>query len=272
LKKEPDNIEPFAVINISSVGNVNDEIVLDGSDSYDLDGFIVEYRWSNTNGASFPNYIGDGEIITHVFEQPGIYNVELLVTDDDGAINVDYSTIEILTPYGPDADSDGDGIPDYLDNEDDSNSNDDDKKPPVIVQPPNSVPTKPVVKGPNKGFVDDVLEFIISADDEDEDSLRYVIQWGDGEGFISDFIPNGEKLIGNHSYNSSKEFEISVKSEDGKAVSGETIVNIKINEKEEPIDCKIIDNGGDDNVFWIITGILCLMLFIAPIGLIFRRK
>ena len=267
LEKDPENIVPVAVINISSYGYVYDEIVLNGSGSYDLDGSIVEYRWSYIYADFLPVFIGNGESITHAFEHPGIFNVELLITDNNDSKDVNYSTIEILIPCDPDDDYDGDEVF----NSDEDVNDDDDRKLPV-VEPPNSIPTKPIVEGPSEGLVNEVLEFIISADDQDNDSLRYIIQWGDGEVFISDFMPSGVRLTVNHSYNFSGEFVITVKSEDIKALSEETIVNIKINDKEKTINDKIIDTGKNDNVFWVVIGILGLILFITPIGLIFKRK
>lgn len=208
--------------------------------------------------------------------------------DNDGIPTQDEDPNEDGDPTNDD--TDGDGIPDYLDDEDNSNNNnnnnnnnghsnslkenedDDDEEPPVVVEPPNSVPTKPVVEGPDEGEVDEVLEFIITPKDEDNDALRIIIQWGDGEVFISDFIPSGEALVVNHSFNSSGDFTITVKSEDGETVSGDTKLYIKINEKEEPIDDTVIDTGGEENIFWAVTGILSAFLFMAPVGLMFRRK
>ena len=107
---ELDNLAPGAVSGGPYVGFVGEEIVFDGSDSYDLDGKIISWRWSYTKGSSFPHYIGEGESIPYIFYEPGIYGLELKVEDDDGSESFDYTTVEIKIRYDPNGDSDGDGI------------------------------------------------------------------------------------------------------------------------------------------------------------------
>ena len=61
---------------------VNEPLIFNASDSYDIDGTIESYTWN----------FGDGNvttintpIITHVFTVPGTYTVNLTLTDNDGA-------------------------------------------------------------------------------------------------------------------------------------------------------------------------------------------
>lgn len=96
IADEPENIPPVSVLGGPYHGVVDEEITLDGSDSYDLDGEIVEYKWSYTNGASFPKVIGTDEVITHVFGEPGEYSIELQVTDDMGAIDSSSTIVKVI--------------------------------------------------------------------------------------------------------------------------------------------------------------------------------
>ena len=111
---EPENIPPVADAGGPYKGFVGQELTFNGSNSYDLDGTIVHYRWSYTTGENFPANIDDGVEVTYVFENPGIYNLELKVIDDDGAEDSNVTTVEIIQACEPD--SDGDGIPDDVDN------------------------------------------------------------------------------------------------------------------------------------------------------------
>ena len=64
-----------------------EEVIFDGSRSYDIDGDIVNWSWDFGDG-----YIAYGEVVNHTYLTPGLYNVSLTVIDDDGAYDV-YSTV-----------------------------------------------------------------------------------------------------------------------------------------------------------------------------------
>jgi len=57
----------------------NKPIKFDASESYDPDGEIISFEWDFGDGN-----IGTGEQVTHNYSQPGIYEVVLTVTDNDG--------------------------------------------------------------------------------------------------------------------------------------------------------------------------------------------
>ena len=80
--------------------NGSEDVTLNGSGSFDLDGTIVDYAWSNGSTgvsptASFP---------------VGVTTVTLTVTDDDGATATDTVVITVIDPGAP--------CPDDLPNED----------------------------------------------------------------------------------------------------------------------------------------------------------
>ena len=58
--------------------------------SSDSDGYITNWFWNFDD-----NTTGNGEIITKTYTKPGIYNVELTVTDNDNATDKDNITIII---------------------------------------------------------------------------------------------------------------------------------------------------------------------------------
>jgi endoglucanase len=65
-------------------------VYFDGSGSYDLDGFIVNYSWDFDDG----NF-GSGEKPNHIYADPGVYTVTLTVTDDDDETGQDICTITV---------------------------------------------------------------------------------------------------------------------------------------------------------------------------------
>ena len=67
---------------------VGQAVPLDGSGSFDSDGSITTYSWTfgDSGGAN-------GQVVTHTYGSPGIYIVELTVTDNEGAKGMDTAVI-----------------------------------------------------------------------------------------------------------------------------------------------------------------------------------
>lgn len=84
------NQQPVAIIVAPSLGNKKVDITFDGSDSYDSDGYIVEYLWDFGDGET-----GNGSIVTHQFQMSKAYTVILQVEDDDGDTDETSHTIVI---------------------------------------------------------------------------------------------------------------------------------------------------------------------------------
>ena len=99
-----ENMPPIANFTFAPLNPVsNQTITFNASSSCDLDGDITNYEWD----------FGDGNITTtterittHFYASEGDYNVNLTVTDDDGAINSTSKTITIK-PLRGDLNSDG---------------------------------------------------------------------------------------------------------------------------------------------------------------------
>ena len=90
------NLEPVAVIEPAYLeATVGEEIVFDGSKSFDEDGQVASYEWDFGDGASNAGILtlsstkdaGNNNEIkpTHVYFSSGVYPVTLVVTDDRGA-------------------------------------------------------------------------------------------------------------------------------------------------------------------------------------------
>ncbi|MGB8216193.1 MAG: PKD domain-containing protein [Candidatus Methanoperedens sp.] len=72
---------PVAGVKADSVVCVSKQVTFDGSDSYDPDGVITEWRWDPGDGTGYLY----GMVVTHTYANGGNYTVTLRVTDNRGA-------------------------------------------------------------------------------------------------------------------------------------------------------------------------------------------
>ena len=90
---------PHALIDCPSAAYAGDTVRMLGEKSYDLDGFIADenHRWTikRRDGPGQWTYPGQKNA-AHRFEQPGTYEIELHVTDNDGDTGTASSTIEVI--------------------------------------------------------------------------------------------------------------------------------------------------------------------------------
>jgi len=81
---------PFGDIEVTGNTLVNGTIVFDASGSFDLDGYIVSFYWD------FGDDENDSGILTsHVYKNPGEYEVSLTVIDNNGNENITSQIISI---------------------------------------------------------------------------------------------------------------------------------------------------------------------------------
>ena len=82
------NATPFANSGVGGDYDLDDEITLDASGSYDPDGTIVSYRWtvaSRAPGSKSDIADRNAQVTSFVLDAPGDYVFELVVTDDEDA-------------------------------------------------------------------------------------------------------------------------------------------------------------------------------------------
>ncbi|WP_176371576.1 PKD domain-containing protein [Desulfosediminicola flagellatus] len=99
--EDPQNTAPVAAFTADPTsGEVSLYVTFDASTSYDPDGgSIVSYEWDYDDGT------GSGVTTSHTYNEPGIYDVSLTVTDDDGFSDTTSQIITVGTsstcnPYG----------------------------------------------------------------------------------------------------------------------------------------------------------------------------
>jgi len=73
------------------------DMILNGSQSYDTDGYIVNWTWNFTYENT--THILYGEVVTfHLGTADGMVNITLTVTDDDGLTDTDTMIVTIINP------------------------------------------------------------------------------------------------------------------------------------------------------------------------------
>lgn len=88
-----ENKPPNADVGGPYAGVVDETIDFNGAGSSDRDGSIVGYTWYYGDGET-----GRGGTTVHSYSEAGEYTVELIVTDNEGAVNSDQTTCTIVEP------------------------------------------------------------------------------------------------------------------------------------------------------------------------------
>ncbi len=200
------NTAPIANISVSSTKeNVNTVITFDASESFDSDGTIASYMWD----------FGDGETATgiqvdHVFTNPGIYQVLLTVTDNDGALDED--AVDIIISRG------------------------------------NNPPEKPKITGPASGSKGIEYEYSMVSTDVENDNISYIVNWGDGKTNSTNFVSSNYSSTLSHIWIQAGRYVIKVKVEDdNQSVSETTEYVVLIDAKELYYNNFYIGYVTDDN-------------------------
>lgn len=88
------NQEPVARMTVPEETPAHVDISVDGAASLDVDGTITEYAWTFDTGMAPVT----GPTATHRYQQPGLYTVELRVTDDRGKRGRARQRIRVVVP------------------------------------------------------------------------------------------------------------------------------------------------------------------------------
>lgn len=102
------NYDPIAIINNPAVAYAGDDVLIDGSRSYDTDGYVERWIWdvpgtylsdpNNSWANELNNAEQDIEKGTVWYPQIGVYGIDLEVIDDGNCSGYDQSIIEIIEP------------------------------------------------------------------------------------------------------------------------------------------------------------------------------
>jgi len=86
VEYDPDSYDwsPVTITNGIYYASIGEEIIFNGSGSFDADGEIINYNWDFGDGT-----VSTESITTHIYGQKGIYSVTLSTIDNNGSIGVD---------------------------------------------------------------------------------------------------------------------------------------------------------------------------------------
>lgn len=94
------NASPVAQAGPDLLAAPGEEVLLDGSNSFDPDGQIASYRWDFSDD---PEPVAQ-PVATRIYAQPGVYRARLVVADDSGAINaIDQDEVSVRINHQPTA-------------------------------------------------------------------------------------------------------------------------------------------------------------------------
>jgi len=188
----PENDPPTADASASDMfGIINTALTFDGSLSSDSDGNVISYRWDFENDGSYDTSWSSSSTTTHSYSQEGEYSVKLQVEDNDDDRDTD--VIEV-----------------------------------TISSTPNNPPSSPDISGSSEGMKNTLYEYTVVSTDEDNDTIQYIINWGDGQSESTGFFPSGTSVNLSHNWSTGGIFTISVKAYDSQTESGSTLHTILI--------------------------------------------
>ena len=149
---------------------------------------------------------GSGEIVTHTYSSDGTHTVILTVIDDDGAMG-SYETV-------------------------------------AVINQPNMQPTSPEINGSTEGNKNTEYDYAFVSTDDNNDTIKYYVDWSDGTVNESDFLPNETAFEITHSWTSAGKYTVTVTADDNQtSTSTETTIMM------DAIDAEdigyITDDDGD---------------------------
>jgi hypothetical protein len=119
---------------------------------------------------------GFGKKTTHIFNENGTYQVILTVFDDFGETDEAIVMVEILTGNYP--------------------------------------PSKPAVDGPISGMRNITYEFSAISVDQENETIQYVFNWGDGNSTTTEYFPSGNITYQTHFWTHYGEYVVTVQAFD----------------------------------------------------------
>jgi len=86
-----ENVLPVSEAGPSLMSDTLEKIIFNGSESYDPDGFIINWTWTFGDGS-----IGYGEISEHTYQKSGEFEVTLIVRDDRNGTSSNTTTVFVI--------------------------------------------------------------------------------------------------------------------------------------------------------------------------------
>jgi len=99
----------------------------------------------------------------------------------------------------------------------------------IVVTGENNPPLPPDIDGPEKGEPDIEYTYVLNAIDPDDDDVRYIIDWDDGETETTPYEVSGSDVTVSHTWSEKGSYTITVQAEDTNGLlSSESTFKVKI--------------------------------------------
>lgn len=217
----PEEIQPpQAVIRAPAQAQVGEVVIFDASSS-SAQVPITSWRWDFGDGAR-----GTGEVVQHVFSQPGQYFVQMTVTDRRNNRGSRAHTITILqteqpqptpeptqAPPGPEPTQTPGTAP-----------TPEPTQAPQPTEPPEAVPPQAIIQGPRQGFVGEPLTFDAAGSQSGSSDIS-VFAWDFGDGTSAG--PGGE-TVQSTIYNRPGVYQVTVLVTDNAGLSSSATLEVAI--------------------------------------------
>ena len=95
------NSPPMARANGPYSGDIGETVIFNASESFDIDGTIVGYRWDWNNDGTWDTEWSPLTLASHVFSEGGAHTVVLEVEDDGGSRDTDATTVDVPNDTQP---------------------------------------------------------------------------------------------------------------------------------------------------------------------------
>ncbi len=195
------NQKPVADAGGPYVSYMDTNISFDGAGSSDPDGDSLTYSWDFGNGT-----IKTGEEVVHKYNEIGVYEISLTVTDPEGFKDTDETNVTIE----------------------------------------NQAPEKPLIEGLEDLEKDEEYDFEFTSTDNEGHDVKIVVDWDDGSTFESDFVLSGETVEMSHTWDESGRYLISAYSDDNLSESSSRSFEVFVDSLEVSSIGYLIDTDSDD--------------------------
>ena len=173
----PENYPPQANFTYTPRYPDRSELISFNDTSTDVDGNITHWWWNFGDG-----HFSDLQHPTHLYDTYRLYNVTLMVTDNNGSTG-NYSTAMNVTPNRP--------------------------------------PTSPLIHGTTNGTTMTAYNYTFLSVDLNDDNISYIIDWDDNTSTNSSFLPNGTLFYTLHTWTKADIYTISCSVVDEQNITSE---------------------------------------------------
>lgn len=99
----------------------------------------------------------------------------------------------------------------------------------AVISKANIPPEKLEITGPKIGLINSEYMFQLTAIDKDNDTIKYIIDWGDSQITESALVPNSTTYNATHNWSTAGIYKINAKVSDNKTESSITSINMLVN-------------------------------------------